>query len=58
MAREPRLDVHSVRLRFPPHFRDKRIRDAVREQRLERGKLGTISPLQREHAIGGKPEKF
>jgi len=31
-----------VRLRILPRFRDKRVRDALREQRLERGELGAF----------------
>ena len=42
IAREPRQYVHSVRVRFLPQLRDKRVRDALREQRLERGELGAF----------------
>ena len=42
IAREPRQHVHSVRVRFLPQLRDKRDRDALREQRLERGELGAF----------------
>ena len=42
IAREPRQHVHSVRVCFLPQLRDKRVRDALRNQRLERGELGAF----------------
>jgi predicted nucleic acid-binding protein len=42
IAREPRQHVHSVRVRFVPQLRNKRVRDALREQRLERGEFGAF----------------
>ena len=43
IAIEPRHHVHSVRLSVLPQLRDKRVRDALRQQRLERGEFGAFS---------------
>ena len=42
LSRLSRHHVHSVRLSFLPQLRDKRGRDALRQQRLERGELGAF----------------
>jgi hypothetical protein len=42
VAYEPRHHVYSVRLSFLPQLRDKRLRDAFRQQRLERGEFGAF----------------
>ena len=42
VAHEPRHHVYSVRLSFLPQLRDKRLRDAFRQQRLERGEFGAF----------------
>jgi hypothetical protein len=42
VAHEPRHHVYSVRLSFLPQLRDKRLRDAFRQQCLERGEFGAF----------------
>jgi hypothetical protein len=42
VAHEPRHHVYSVRLSFLPQLRDKCLRDAFRQQRLERGEFGAF----------------
>jgi hypothetical protein len=40
-----------VRLRFLPHFRDKGVRDALREQRLECGEFGAVPVAARRGSL-------